>query len=45
MPYCIDYFYIKLYFCAGDQVVVPTTGSFTISGNNVDGYIVTTVMP
>ena len=35
----------ELYFCAGDQVVVPTTGSYTISGNNVDGYIVTTVTP
>lgn len=35
----------ELYFCAGDQVVVPTTSSYTISGNNVDGYIITTVKP
>ena len=35
----------ELYFCAGDQVAVPTTGSYTISGNNVDGFIVTVEKP
>lgn len=35
----------ELYFCPKDQVVVPTAGSFTISGNNVDGFIVVLQKP
>ena len=35
----------ELYYCAGDQVVVPTTSSYTISGNNVDSFIVTVELP
>lgn len=31
----------EIYFCAGDTVYVPLHGSFTVSGNNDDGYIVT----
>lgn len=31
----------ELNFCYGNQVVVPTTDSYTISGNNADGFIVT----
>ncbi len=30
----------ELYFCPKEQLVVPTGGSYTISGNNVDGFIV-----
>lgn len=35
----------ELYFCPKEQLIVPTTGSFTISGNNVDGFIVTVKQP
>ena len=35
----------ELYFCAGDQIVVPATGDYEISGNNIDGYIITIVNP
>ena len=31
----------ELYFCPKDHLVVPTFGNYTISGNNVDGFIVT----
>lgn len=31
----------EIYFCAGLQVVVPTDRTYEISGNNVDGFIVT----
>lgn len=31
----------EIYFCAGTTAIVPETGSFTVSGNNVDGLIVT----
>lgn len=31
----------EVYFCAGDTVYVPLHGSYTVSGNNDDGYIVT----
>ena len=30
----------ELYFCPEDQVVVPVSGSYTVSGNNVDGYVI-----
>lgn len=31
----------EVYFCSGTEVKVPNSGSYTISGNNVDGFIVT----
>lgn len=31
----------EIYFCPKDQVIVPTTGSYTISGNNTDGFVIT----
>ncbi len=31
----------ELYFCPKDELIVPAGRSFTVSGNNVDGYIVT----
>ncbi len=33
----------ELYFCPAGRLVVPTDRAFTVSGNNVDGYIVTIV--
>lgn len=33
----------EIWFCPKDEVVLPTCGSFSVSGNNVDGYIVTVV--
>ncbi len=30
-----------IYFCPKDALYVPGSGSYTVSGNNVDGYIVT----
>ena len=35
----------ELYYCPKDQVAVPASDSYTISGNNVDGYIVTVPRP
>ena len=35
----------ELYYCPKDQVAVPASDSYTISGNNVDGYIVTVPKP
>ncbi len=31
----------EIYYCPRDQVYVPVNGTYTISGNNVDGFIVT----
>ena len=31
----------ELYFCPGDRLTVPTDAPYTVSGNNVDGYVVT----
>lgn len=31
----------EIYFCPKDRLVVPTAGSYTLSGNNMDGFIVT----
>lgn len=31
----------EIYYCAGVEVPVPENGSYTTSGNNVDGFIVT----
>lgn len=31
----------EIYYLPGDTVYVPAEGAYTISGNNVDGYIVT----
>ncbi len=31
----------EIYFCPVGQVAVPASGSYTVSGNNVDGFIVT----
>lgn len=31
----------EIYYCSGLEVVVPTDRSYEISGNNVDGFIVT----
>lgn len=31
----------ELYFCGADALRVPTGGSYTLSGNNMDGFIVT----
>lgn len=33
----------EIYFCPKDQVIVPAAGSYTISGNNADGFVVTVV--
>ena len=30
----------ELYYCPGDWVIVPTSRAYTISGNNVDGFVV-----
>ncbi len=30
-----------IYFCPKDALYVPSTAAYTVSGNNVDGYIVT----
>ncbi len=30
----------ELYYCPKDQVVVPASENYTISGNNVDGFII-----
>lgn len=35
----------ELYFCPKDQMIVPSGGGCTVSGNNVDGYIVTVERP
>jgi D-alanyl-D-alanine carboxypeptidase len=34
----IDY---EVYFCQGNDVYVPEGGDYTVSGNNVDGFVVT----
>lgn len=31
----------EIWYCAGLEAYVPETGSYTVSGNNVDGFIVT----
>ncbi len=31
----------ELYYCPKDRVIVPADGNYFISGNNVDGYIIT----
>ena len=31
----------EIYFVEGLEVPVPESGTYTISGNNVDGFIVT----
>ena len=36
----VDY---ELYFCPAEQLVVPGSGSYTVCGNNADGYIVTVI--
>lgn len=31
----------EIYFCPTEQLVVPTDGAYTVSGNNADGFVVT----
>lgn len=31
----------ELYFCPAGRLIVPTDRAYTVSGNNVDGYVVT----
>lgn len=31
----------EIYFCAADALYVPDAGTYSVSGNNVDGFIVT----
>ena len=31
----------EIYYCPADELILPNSGSYAISGNNVDGYIVT----
>lgn len=31
----------SIYFCPADALYVPSSGSYTVSGNNVDGFVVT----
>ena len=31
----------EVYFCSGMTAYVPVSGNYSISGNNVDGFIVT----
>lgn len=33
----------EIYYCPKDQVIVPTTTSYMISGNNSDGFVITVV--
>lgn len=37
----LNYEGYTIYFCRQGELVVPQTGSYTVSGNNVDGFIVT----
>ncbi len=37
---CLDRTY-EIYYCAGDTVYLPKQDNYSISGNNVDGYIIT----
>lgn len=41
---CLDRNY-EIYFCPKEQLVVPATGNYTVSGNNVDGFVVTIEIP
>ena len=41
---CFDNNY-EIYFCSKDQVVVPSSGDYRVSGNNVDGFIVVIELP
>ena len=31
----------EIYYCPGTRIPVPVDGSYTVSGNNVDGFVVT----
>ena len=31
----------EIYYCAGADVYLPESGTYTYSGNNIDGFIVT----
>lgn len=35
----------EIYFCPQEQLVVPTDAAYTVSGNNVDGFVVTVERP
>ena len=35
----------EIWYCAGSVAAVPEVGEYTVSGNNVDGYIVTALLP
>ncbi len=37
----LEYDGYTVYFCPKDALYVPQSGNYTVSGNNVDGYIVT----
>lgn len=37
----LEYDGYTIYFCPKDALYVPPAGDYTVSGNNVDGYIVT----
>jgi D-alanyl-D-alanine carboxypeptidase len=34
----------EVYYCAGTGVYIPEQGDYTVSGNNIDGFIVTAVL-
>lgn len=34
----------EIYYCPGTAVYVPERGEYTVSGNNIDGFIVTVVL-
>ena len=39
--YTVDGTEYEIYFVEGLEVPVPESGEYTVSGNNVDGFIVT----
>ena len=41
LTYSLDGKTYDIYFCAGTNVYVPENAAYTLSGNNIDGFIVT----
>ncbi len=35
----------EIYYCPAERAYVPEIGEYTVSGNNLDGYIVTVTLP